>query len=277
VSGRNYTFVVSAENHPFWIKTARGTGKTNGYPGVSVQGVEIGTTVLTIPLVGFPTVLYYNCQYHRAMEGDLLITSSVVPSLPTSLAPTVPPPPPFSDKMKLLHAIIMFITMGISLPIGVIIKKYFDFPPSNVGFKIHQIQQPFTILLACGGAGVGIYFADKQYEAIPHAYLGTFLLSLCVIQVFIGIFRPHKVPNASTQPMLRLIFETFHIWCGRFIILGTICQIYYGFQYFGSPTWIFGAYGAVLFLFFLLIVLLEFKACYLAQSSTSAGFVQLES
>ena len=74
VEGEVYTFVISAPGHPFWIKTVNSTGTGNQYnTGVTNNGTDSGTITFVVP-VGAPATLYYNCQYHSAMAGTILIT-----------------------------------------------------------------------------------------------------------------------------------------------------------------------------------------------------------
>jgi len=74
VEGEVYTFVIAAVGHPFWIKTVSSTGTANQYnTGVTNNGTDSGTITFVVP-VGAPATLYYNCQYHSAMAGTILIT-----------------------------------------------------------------------------------------------------------------------------------------------------------------------------------------------------------
>jgi hypothetical protein len=74
VEGEVYTFVINAPGHPFWIKTVNSTGTGNQYnTGVTNNGTDNGTITFAVP-VGAPSILYYNCQFHAAMAGIILIT-----------------------------------------------------------------------------------------------------------------------------------------------------------------------------------------------------------
>jgi hypothetical protein len=74
VRGFTYTFNISvASFHPFYIKTAPGTGTGNQYnDGVSGQGVTSGTVTFDVPLSA-PDTLYYQCSNHGNMTGPLNI------------------------------------------------------------------------------------------------------------------------------------------------------------------------------------------------------------
>jgi len=71
--GFTYTFNISASGHPFYIKTARGTGTGSLFSnGVTGNGAESGAVVFTVPLTA-PDTLYYICEYHYGMSNILNI------------------------------------------------------------------------------------------------------------------------------------------------------------------------------------------------------------
>ena len=71
--GKNYRFSVNASGHPFWIKTTRSTGVGNSYnDGVVDNGAEVGIVTFKVPY-NAPDILYYNCQYHSSMNGEIRI------------------------------------------------------------------------------------------------------------------------------------------------------------------------------------------------------------
>ena len=71
--GSTYTFTMSATGHPFWIKTVQGIGTANAYmDGVTGNGSATGT--ITFVVAGnAPGQLFYNCQFHGAMTGNINI------------------------------------------------------------------------------------------------------------------------------------------------------------------------------------------------------------
>ena len=71
--GKTYTFAVNASGHPFHINTVNATGTSNQYTsGITGQGATSGNLVFTVPQ-NAPSKLYYNCQYHSAMNGTIHI------------------------------------------------------------------------------------------------------------------------------------------------------------------------------------------------------------
>lgn len=85
-----YIFHVNAPGHPFWIKTVQSTGSGNAYNnGVTGNGVQQGDLVFTVP-ADAPDQLYYNCEFHVNMTGDITVNTTV------SVSGTDPLPRTFS-------------------------------------------------------------------------------------------------------------------------------------------------------------------------------------
>lgn len=73
VRGQTYTFNVNASGHPFWIKTQGVTGTGSAYnSGVNGNGLAVGQITFTVPMDA-PDQLFYICQFHGSMVGDLNI------------------------------------------------------------------------------------------------------------------------------------------------------------------------------------------------------------
>ena len=71
--GVPYTFNVVAVGHPFYIKTSQTSGTGDTYDiGVVNQGVTNGILTFTPP-TGSPDILYYVCQFHSAMSGQIIV------------------------------------------------------------------------------------------------------------------------------------------------------------------------------------------------------------
>ncbi len=72
--GNTYVFNVNAPGHPFWINSTQGTGTGNSYNnGVTNNGAESGTVTFVVPNDA-PDKLFYNCEFHASMTGELSIT-----------------------------------------------------------------------------------------------------------------------------------------------------------------------------------------------------------
>ena len=71
--GQNYRFNINASGHPFWIKRENSTGIGNSYnDGVVGNGIAVGIVTFKVPF-NSPSILYYNCQNHSAMNGKIYI------------------------------------------------------------------------------------------------------------------------------------------------------------------------------------------------------------
>jgi hypothetical protein len=71
--GETYIFRISAPGHPMFFKTAPALGFTNAYYlGVTNNGIDNGVISIVVPATA-PSTLYYQCQYHGAMNGKIII------------------------------------------------------------------------------------------------------------------------------------------------------------------------------------------------------------
>ncbi|MFT7282619.1 MAG: hypothetical protein ACI9DM_002355, partial [Cyclobacteriaceae bacterium] len=71
--GETYTFTVDSPGHPFLIKTAQSTGTGSTYDdGVNNNGTASGTVTFTVP-TNAPNSLFYICQFHSSMTGEITI------------------------------------------------------------------------------------------------------------------------------------------------------------------------------------------------------------
>ena len=67
--GKTYEFEVSAQGHPFWIKTDQISGSSSQYnDGITNNGLSNGKLIFTVPSDA-PSTLYYICQIHSNMTG----------------------------------------------------------------------------------------------------------------------------------------------------------------------------------------------------------------
>lgn len=79
--GQTYTFNVNTPGHPFDIKTVQGAGTANQYNvGVSAQGVTNGTLTFNVA-ADAPATLWYQCEIHNVMSGQLLTVAPAAPAV----------------------------------------------------------------------------------------------------------------------------------------------------------------------------------------------------
>jgi hypothetical protein len=111
---------------------------------------------------------------------------------------------------------------------------------------------------------------EEQFSR-THAYLGVFICFLSIVQIVLGIFRPHKDPDAKTVTRGRRIFEIAHIWNGRSIVLLSIIQIFLGIEAKSNPKYPFYfnyIYAVFPFCFFVFIVVHEIMECFVTKRLT---------
>jgi len=68
--GDTISFIVDTSGHPFYLKTAAGTGTGDTISGVTNNGTESGTIVWTPTSAG---TFYYQCSFHGEMVGTITI------------------------------------------------------------------------------------------------------------------------------------------------------------------------------------------------------------
>ena len=72
-------FELDAEGHPFWIKTAMGTGQGNAVT-TGISGVGQGNTsgVLMWDTTTFEDgIYYYQCEFHANMVGKIIVGEGI--------------------------------------------------------------------------------------------------------------------------------------------------------------------------------------------------------
>jgi hypothetical protein len=76
VRGQTYYFTVNAPGHPFWIQTTGGGyNSSNVYnTGITNAGIDSGVIKFTVD-ASTPDTLYYQCEYHVAMSGTIIVTN----------------------------------------------------------------------------------------------------------------------------------------------------------------------------------------------------------
>ena len=80
--GQTYAFNVNTPGHPFFIATAGGSAAAPHFSaGVTNNDVTVGTLTFAVPSTA-PATLFYQCGFHDAMSGTLLIQDTpTVPAL----------------------------------------------------------------------------------------------------------------------------------------------------------------------------------------------------
>lgn len=72
VKGKKYRIVVNAIGHPFWIQTSYGAYTLADVysTGITNAGTDNGSILVELPQSA-PDTLYYACEYHSTMKGEI--------------------------------------------------------------------------------------------------------------------------------------------------------------------------------------------------------------
>ena len=82
----NILVINTAGNHPVVITTAPATAPQ--YSGASPQAISSGSIKVTTPTSGFPTTLYYVCNFH-GFKGTINLTAPAGPPSPNTILKVV--------------------------------------------------------------------------------------------------------------------------------------------------------------------------------------------
>jgi len=166
--------------------------------------------------------------------------------------------------IKDAHAILMFVSWGLILPIGVFCARYLRSFPEALWFKLHRPLQYGGFVVALAGIILGYFMVgSNQFRVLGHAILGTIILALSLAQVVVAFFRPHKELNEPTTSE-RFAFEIFHHWNGRILVLLAIVQIFLGIYAIGYDIfqpWIIPTYAAIVGIPLLSLFIVEIINC----------------
>jgi hypothetical protein len=74
IKGKKYRIHINASGHPFWIQTVSGAYSAgNVYStGITGNGTQVGHIIVELPQ-NAPDNLYYACQFHSSMAGEVLV------------------------------------------------------------------------------------------------------------------------------------------------------------------------------------------------------------
>lgn len=89
--GITYEFVVAARGHPFRIQTTPGpyNSQAEYTRGLTNSGAQVGTIVWQVA-ANTPAVLYYACQFHASMNGQIRVVDATGAPSRAARASTVP-------------------------------------------------------------------------------------------------------------------------------------------------------------------------------------------
>ena len=129
----------------------------------------------------------------------------------------------------IIHASLAAFGMGFLLPLAATFPASRKFRAKGpTWFKLHWITM--LIGVCCGWAAFGLGIANGTTIFSQHGKMGMALVALTVVQVSIGMLRPH-LPHDPSQPKSspRKAFEWVHPTIG-WVIMGCIAaQLFWGY------------------------------------------------
>jgi hypothetical protein len=158
-----------------------------------------------------------------------------------------------------IHAIIMFIAWGLLLPFGALWARYARHLPDALWFKVHRVTQYSGFTISLGGIILGYSMVYEQFLFLTHSIIGTLIMLFSAAQVVGAFFRPHKEENEPVTTA-RKVFEIFHHWNGRCLLVIAVVQIYLGISaigYLEKQFWVIILWSIVVGLVVLVVLILE--------------------
>jgi len=89
IRGNTYSLVINASGHPFWIQTVPGGYSSNNIYSLGVTGNGRQTGIITFEVTNnTPNTLYYACQFHSSMQGTIIVSNPLNPTITNFSIPT---------------------------------------------------------------------------------------------------------------------------------------------------------------------------------------------
>jgi len=163
-------------------------------------------------------------RYHGSARGSVQIDLSTGESAAIK--------PPFAIyQWHLVHGILMTLSLGLMLPIGVLIarfaKPHVDQGASKAWLHAHLTLQLLGLGLAI--AGVAIALARDEFGTLDtaHGTLGLVVISIAICQPINAVLRPHK-SNPPTNG--RRVWEYLHRGSGYSVLALATVNIFLGLE-----------------------------------------------
>merc|ERR1712232_293493 len=131
----------------------------------------------------------------------------------------------------------MVLSMGLMIPIGVLIPMAFRGENDDAWFRYHRLLRSTGVLILL--IGISVALANVSMHMIKlHHKLGVAIFVLTLLQPLNAVIRPHKEPPSSSTPednsssnnkqstTKRTIWEVVHKGLGRIIVLASFVNIF---------------------------------------------------
>lgn len=139
------------------------------------------------------------------------------------------------------HASMMIAAWGFFVPGAVLSSLFFRHQPNGIWFNVHRICNGLAIFLTFVGivyafAKFGNIFVDGAKPSQRHATLGMTTFSIAIVQVILGIFRPHlpSENDGESKSNQRIAFEFIHRGLGYTAVALAYTTMYFGAEVSGS-------------------------------------------
>jgi len=151
------------------------------------------------------------------------------------------------------------------LTFGVLFARYTRWAENAVWFHVHQTTQYLGFGISIIGVILGLCMTHSHFQAGYHGILGVVITSLSIAQVLSAIFRPHPPTKGHSKTLSRKLFELFHWWVGRSLLILAAVQIYSGIQLIGYPIVL--QYGIFVACIVAIVIVGEIVSCVAPQKS----------
>lgn len=135
------------------------------------------------------------------------------------------------DAWLQIHILSMFLSMGILIPVGVIIPMCFRqaFAKKDTWYHWHRGIQTVGLLALLTGAIAAFLGIPGTHLTEPHHNVGLAIVVLAASQPLNALFRPHKEGDTSQESSrVRSAWELCHKSIGRLTVIGGWINVFLG-------------------------------------------------
>jgi len=136
-----------------------------------------------------------------------------------------------------VHIVCMVLSMGLLIPIGVLIPMAFRGSENDAWFRYHWILQSTGVLILLVGVSIALANVSLHMTNLHHK-LGVAIFALSLLQPLNALIRPHKASSSAADgdanndkpSTKRTIWEVVHKGLGRGIVLASFVNIFLGIR-----------------------------------------------
>ncbi|KAM0943428.1 putative DOMON domain, cytochrome b561/ferric reductase transmembrane [Dioscorea sansibarensis] len=114
-----------------------------------------------------------------------------------------------------IHGLLMFVSWGVLIPSGILLKRYLKFLDYHKAYKMHTYLQCLGIVVSL----IGVLFAVAELHSFVfsswHVKFGVIGMVLGLLQLLSVCMRPKRVVNTDTSLKKRILWAYFHVFTGR--------------------------------------------------------------